>query len=1175
MAYTSPFNGLFSGPKTAEKSSYVSPFSTLFDEYKKNEADKPKPLPTNGAPEINLTVSGDQQKPAASSAMDVPSFSQAPKIDLGSSSSTSAIPPKNPVVDAAVKSIADWSAKPGSAQAALKTVSSTMDDLSNRFAEVKKVVQSPTSTIGQQVKAGASLAMGFINVAFSPASAALSAVSNIDTSSGANKFNPTAYALKFGAKGIEGAFSTIQEGIHVVANKTFQSLPAGAKQYQPTVEEFVGLGVMMLAGEAMHLTSKGIGEIAKTVSEIKDANGIVSSAADVLGMDTSKDALGRVKKPAVEDVKTAYRNAAQETHPDKGGTAEAFQTVNTAKRVLTDYSTMTRKAFTEKWSTPLEVVKTVVKGYLDSSEGQMGTKVADLNSRESSSGIVEQPSIDPTVPVVEKMAEPAVPTSSFNGKEIDTTTTEVFKPKSSIPDGTSIVQMRDSIGQMKDQIPSATDPNRSGHIQQIVEMSSALKDYQKANAQEVFSVPVGDGKSLAGVKVTKYEDSKFTAHVEAQTSGQTLFVPDKTVYPTMEAAVVAGKAEILAFVDRAIKSATSKSELMQLAVMSDAVAAHGAPVAVTPEIEQKMQTEAENFVKGQKIDLSKLTQKEMKSLHSELQKLYEQATNDARSNQSQTSKPSSAVSTSVSAGTDANAGIQTDAQSSTVVGRRGEDVVAPSKTDLEKHPVGNVPEDIAKATTEHAREWLQTNKDEIVNKILSQDGPKIIDNDEIKKMVPGSVMKHASLYHDPASEVVAYAFERALKEVPGDTFRFTAGGSGSGKSEILTKPWKENKSYDGAVLDGTMSNYETAKKRIRQVIDSGKEAHVFYVLNDVRKAWGFSNERAKVTGRTVPAKVFVDVHMGVIETMKNLAADGVKVFMIDARNLSLDEAKSLVSNGKTIRDPKVIVDILEKLNYSRDELIRDFTAYEQTTSTIKESGMAGTTNSGAGDAIEKTGNTGIQSDEQRSSVSSGSASNKELPTNGESRSQIGQAKDGGINKEVTRNKKSGVGKSIAAKALEKGLTDVFGDIAEYTSFTVKDQAARAADLINNDFERAHRIILGEEKLPDGLLAGSLIIATEDYIKINNDASLVLDLANSPLTAETSVHAQEMRILAERDPDSAVANIQQLKKVKMEAAKSKGKTKESVVKDIKEQIKKTKTKATKETWASFIDSITCK
>lgn len=176
---------------------------------------------------------------------------------------------------------------------------------------------------------------------------------------------------------------------------------------------------------------------------------------------------------------------------------------------------------------------------------------------------------------------------------------------------------------------------------------------------------------------------------------------------------------------------------------------------------------------------------------------------------------------------------------------------------------------------------------------------------------------------------------------------------------------------------------------------------------------------------------------------------------------------------------------------------------------------------------------------------------------------------------VVNGKASKVGKSIEAKSIEQGLAATFPDTAQYDPITIKEQAQKAADLINTDFERAERIVLGQERLPDGLLGGTIIKAMEDYAMKNNDVELALAIAKSPLTAETSIHAQEMRMLAERNPDSAVANIQKLERIKREARAKKGGSVEKVVQDIRKEINRTKPeRIRKETWGDFITSITC-
>lgn len=179
----------------------------------------------------------------------------------------------------------------------------------------------------------------------------------------------------------------------------------------------------------------------------------------------------------------------------------------------------------------------------------------------------------------------------------------------------------------------------------------------------------------------------------------------------------------------------------------------------------------------------------------------------------------------------------------------------------------------------------------------------------------------------------------------------------------------------------------------------------------------------------------------------------------------------------------------------------------------------------------------------------------------------------------TRKGVSKVGDSIAKKVVEQKLEDSYKGTAEFERINIKDQAERVQRLINSDLDQAKRIMRGEEQLPDGLRAGSLIKGMEEYALRTGDVELAFELANSKLISETSIHAQEMRLLAERSPDSATARLQEVKKARLaEAQKAlrQGETVEGNTKkalnELQNEIKKTRPK--KEDWSSFIESIKC-
>ncbi len=170
---------------------------------------------------------------------------------------------------------------------------------------------------------------------------------------------------------------------------------------------------------------------------------------------------------------------------------------------------------------------------------------------------------------------------------------------------------------------------------------------------------------------------------------------------------------------------------------------------------------------------------------------------------------------------------------------------------------------------------------------------------------------------------------------------------------------------------------------------------------------------------------------------------------------------------------------------------------------------------------------------------------------------------------------SKIGSSIETKAIENRLTNGFEGVAGYDKITIKDQAKRAADVMTN-IDEARSIIKGEKPLPEGLRGTALILAAEEHIAKTGDAQLAHDLANSPLVSETSTAAQEMRLAAERNPDSLTLKLQELKKVREDQFKKRygDKSSKEFVKKSVEDIKKQVKRPDKHDWGNFINSLQC-
>ena len=168
--------------------------------------------------------------------------------------------------------------------------------------------------------------------------------------------------------------------------------------------------------------------------------------------------------------------------------------------------------------------------------------------------------------------------------------------------------------------------------------------------------------------------------------------------------------------------------------------------------------------------------------------------------------------------------------------------------------------------------------------------------------------------------------------------------------------------------------------------------------------------------------------------------------------------------------------------------------------------------------------------------------------------------------------------TIEERAIEQKLTEGFEGKAGFDPITIKEQARIVSDLIRTDIEKAKRMVRGDEPVPDNLRGSSLIVGLEEHALRRGDVTLLRDLSKSPLTAETSRFAQELRVLAERAPESPVRIMQDITKARETALEKRTKKKASQIKkstvnEIKSEIKKGVSK--RPTWEEFVREIQCK
>lgn len=172
-------------------------------------------------------------------------------------------------------------------------------------------------------------------------------------------------------------------------------------------------------------------------------------------------------------------------------------------------------------------------------------------------------------------------------------------------------------------------------------------------------------------------------------------------------------------------------------------------------------------------------------------------------------------------------------------------------------------------------------------------------------------------------------------------------------------------------------------------------------------------------------------------------------------------------------------------------------------------------------------------------------------------------------------KTAGSATRIQKAALEKDINIRSEDLPKYESMNMKEQAGKVADLVNNDRQKAVDIIDGKASAPAGVDPHFVHVALEKVAMKDGDADLLTKLANSHINAELSGAGQKLRIAAERDPNSPVERMRQIKEAREEAFEKKSgttaaKATSQTAKEIGSKIKA----PSKLDWQTFVEGIKC-
>lgn len=133
---------------------------------------------------------------------------------------------------------------------------------------------------------------------------------------------------------------------------------------------------------------------------------------------------------------------------------------------------------------------------------------------------------------------------------------------------------------------------------------------------------------------------------------------------------------------------------------------------------------------------------------------------------------------------------------------------------------------------------------------------------------------------------------------------------------IYDKVLKQKQTF---ILDGTFSKHTIAINNIRRSLDKERAVWIFYIYQDPKTAWKFTQLREQKEGRNIPKQAFIDSFLGSYDTIK-LALDefGSTIHTFFVKK---DFEKNTVDTIMTLKTAQDLIDAPIGPVYTKEELI--------------------------------------------------------------------------------------------------------------------------------------------------------------------------------------------------------------------------------------------------------------
>lgn len=135
----------------------------------------------------------------------------------------------------------------------------------------------------------------------------------------------------------------------------------------------------------------------------------------------------------------------------------------------------------------------------------------------------------------------------------------------------------------------------------------------------------------------------------------------------------------------------------------------------------------------------------------------------------------------------------------------------------------------------------------------------------------------------------------------------------------------------------------------------------------------------------------------------------------------------------------------------------------------------------------------------------------------------------------------GSARSLESRAIEEGIADTLGEeLPRYKTINLQDQADKAMDMVDNNYQDAYKIAMGDKQSPEGLLPEAVFKAVEHDALAKGDVQTLMDLANrSRLIGQHTLMGQRLRVLGDATSYDFMTLFQKINRARREAAKKFG------------------------------------